>query len=106
MEHGATFGEVLRAAGYRTIISGKWHQRPLPITRGFDRYCGLADGCCNYWNPGIKARPGEGKPARKRKSPRRWAIEGKCGNRRRLVSRADQRPKDQTYRRQIASADL
>jgi len=56
MEHGATFGEVLRAAGYRTIISGKWHQKPLPTTRGFDRYFGLADGCCNFWNPGIKAR--------------------------------------------------
>jgi arylsulfatase len=77
MEHGATFGEVLRAAGYRTLISGKWHQRPLPTARGFDRYYGLADGCCNYWNPGIKARPGEGKPGRKRKSPRRWAIEDK-----------------------------
>ena len=77
MEHGATFGEVLRAAGYRTIISGKWHQRPLPTTRGFDRYYGLADGCCNFWNPGIKARPGEGKPGRKRSSPRRWAIEDK-----------------------------
>ena len=77
MEHGATFGEVLRAAGYRTLISGKWHQKPLPTTRGFDRYYGLADGCCNFWNPGIKARPGEGKPGRKRKSPRRWAIEDK-----------------------------
>jgi hypothetical protein len=29
MEHGATFAEVLRAEGYRTIISGKWHQKPL-----------------------------------------------------------------------------
>ncbi len=78
MEHGATFAEVLRSAGYRTIISGKWHQKPLPTTRGFDRYYGLADGCCNYWNPGIEARPGEGKPGRKRQSPRRWAIEGKA----------------------------
>ena len=78
MEHGATFAEVLRAAGYRTIISGKWHQSPLPTTRGFDRYYGLADGCCNYWNPGTQARPGEGEPGRKRPSPRRWAIEGKA----------------------------
>ena len=77
MEHGATFGEVLRSAGYRTLISGKWHQKPLPTTRGFDRYYGLADGCCNFWNPGIKARPGEGKPGRKRTAPRRWAIENK-----------------------------
>ncbi len=78
MEHGVTFGEVLRKAGYRTIISGKWHQSPLPTTRGFDRYFGLADGCCNFWNPGTEARPGEPAPGRKRKSARRWAIEGEA----------------------------
>jgi len=76
LEHGATFGEVLGATGYRTIISGKWHQQPLPTTRGFDRYYGLADGCCNFFNPGTEARPGEGKPGRKIKNARRWAIEG------------------------------
>lgn len=78
MRHGATFGEVLRAAGYRTLITGKWHQAPLPTTRGFDRYFGLADGCCNFWNPGTVARPGEGKPGRKHSGTRRWAIEGKA----------------------------
>ena len=77
MEHGATFGAVLRPIGYRTLISGKWHQVPLPTTRGFDRYYGLADGCSNFFNPGINARPGEGLPGRKRKSLRRWAIEDK-----------------------------
>ena len=77
MEHGATFGEVLRPIGYRTLIAGKWHQVPLPTTRGFDRYYGLADGCSNFFNPGINARPGEGLPGRKRKSLRRWAIEDK-----------------------------
>jgi len=77
MQYGATFGEVLRAAGYRTLISGKWHQQPLPTTRGFDRYYGLADGCCNYWNPGTKARPGEGVPGQKTPAPRRWVIEDK-----------------------------
>jgi arylsulfatase len=76
MEHGMTFAEVLRPAGYRTIISGKWHQKPLPTTRGFDRYWGLADGCCNFWNPGTEARPGEPAPGRKKKSARRWANEG------------------------------
>ena len=78
MEHGATFGEVLRPIGYRTLISGKWHQVPLPTTRGFDRYYGLADGCSNFFNPGLKARPGEGPPGRKGKTRvRRWAIEDK-----------------------------
>jgi arylsulfatase len=77
MEHGATFGEVLRPIGYRTLISGKWHQVPLPTSRGFDRYYGLADGCSNFFNPGVQARPGEGLPGRKRSSLRRWAIEDK-----------------------------
>ena len=78
MEHGATFGEVLREVGYRTLISGKWHQRPLPTTRGFDRYYGLADGCCNFFNPGVEAREGEGLPGRKGQNRlRRWAIEDK-----------------------------
>ena len=78
MEHGATFGEVLRPIGYRTLISGKWHQTPLPTARGFDRYYGLADGCSNFFNPGLKARPGEGPPGRKGKTRvRRWAIEDK-----------------------------
>ena len=78
MKHGATFGEVLRGVGYRTLIAGKWHQRPLPTSRGFDRYYGLADGCSNFFNPGLEARPGEGPPGRKGKNRvRRWAIEDK-----------------------------
>ena len=78
MEHGATFGEMLRPNGYPTLNSGKWHQVPLPTTRGFDRYYGLADGCSNFFNPGLKARPGEGPPGRKGKTRvRRWAIEDK-----------------------------
>ncbi len=44
LAYGATLGEVLRTVGYRTLIAGKWHQKPLPTTRGFDRYFGLADG--------------------------------------------------------------
>ncbi|MFZ5833000.1 MAG: arylsulfatase [Planctomycetota bacterium] len=80
MEHGITFGELLQSAGYRTICSGKWHQNPIPTTRGFDRYYGLADGCCNYWNPGTEARPGEGPPggkvsADRPRDVRRWCIE-------------------------------
>jgi len=74
--HCVTIAEVLQAAGYRTLMAGKWHQDNLPVRRGFDRYFGLADGCCNFWNPG-KQRPGEPAPGRKRSSWRRWAIDGK-----------------------------
>ncbi len=52
-----TIAEVLRAAGYRTALAGKWHlgsQAPRrPSDRGFDHYFGLLDGCCNYFDPSI-----------------------------------------------------
>lgn len=69
---GKTFGTRMREAGYRTLMSGKWHAGQTPYQRGFDRYFGLTDGCCNFWNPG-NARPGEPEPAKKR--TRRWAID-------------------------------
>jgi len=76
LKHCVTLAEVLKAAGYRTLMTGKWHQREIPVRRGFDRYFGLADGCCNFWNPG-KQREGEPPPGRKWKRWRRWAIDDK-----------------------------
>jgi arylsulfatase len=50
-----TLADLLHEAGYRTVLSGKWHlgrQAPnRPIDRGFDEYYGLLDGCANYFNP-------------------------------------------------------
>ncbi len=49
----ATIAEVLRPAGYTTLMAGKWHvgeRRPhWPTDRGFDRYFGLISGGSNYW---------------------------------------------------------
>ncbi|OPZ17088.1 MAG: Arylsulfatase [candidate division BRC1 bacterium ADurb.BinA364] len=72
----ATIAEALGPAGYNCYMAGKWHQQQLPTDRGFLRYFGLADGACNYFNPGAQ-RPGEPVPGRK--SPgemRRWSIDG------------------------------
>jgi arylsulfatase len=48
-----TIAEVLRPAGYRTLMSGKWHvgeNRPhWPTDRGFEKYFGLISGACNYF---------------------------------------------------------
>jgi arylsulfatase len=48
-----TIAEALRPAGYRTLMSGKWHvggKRPhWPVDRGFDRYFGLLDGASSYF---------------------------------------------------------
>jgi arylsulfatase len=50
----ATIAEVLRAAGYATLMSGKWHvgeSRPhWPTDRGFDHYYGLISGAANYFD--------------------------------------------------------
>ncbi len=69
-----TFGERMRNAGYRTLMTGKWHAGQTPYQRGFDRYYGLTDGCCNFWNPG-HAKGDDPTPARKK--VRRWAIDDK-----------------------------
>ncbi len=51
--HSVTIAEVLKQAGYTTLMSGKWHvgeKRPhWPIDRGFDRYFGLISGGTNYF---------------------------------------------------------
>ena len=73
-----TLGNLLQDAGYRTLWSGKHHGLENPVFLGFDRYYGLKDGACNYFNPG-EQRPGEGKPARKgepgNKRVRSWCID-------------------------------
>ena len=52
-----TLAEALQAAGYRTMMAGKWHngsaEGRLPWQRGFQRYRGLLSGSCNYFNPGL-----------------------------------------------------
>lgn len=59
----ATIGEVLRAAGYTTLMSGKWHvgaERPLwPCDRGFDESYALLGGASNYFHPKALVRNGE-----------------------------------------------
>lgn len=56
-----TIGEVLRDAGYHTLLSGKWHlSRYLnededisnwPLQRGFDKFYGIIHGACSYYDP-------------------------------------------------------
>ncbi len=53
-ERCVTLGEVLKSAGYRTMMSGKWHvgefEDQWPKQRGFDRYYGLISGAMNFFN--------------------------------------------------------
>lgn len=51
--HVVTLPEVLRRAGYRTYMSGKWHVGDLPAhwphARGFDRTFALISGATSYF---------------------------------------------------------
>ena len=44
-----TIAEVLRSAGYATLMSGKWHLAGTPPNRGFDRYFGFLSGAINFF---------------------------------------------------------
>ncbi len=43
------FGEVVQAAGYRTMMIGKWHCAGVPFERGFDRHFGFMGGGTNFF---------------------------------------------------------
>ena len=75
IRNAVTIAEVLKANGYRTLMSGKHHGKENLYNRGFDRCYGLKDGACNHFNPGLK-RDGEPEPAHKVwAAPRKWCID-------------------------------
>ena len=50
----ATFAEVLRLAGYQTMMSGKWHVghtdvNSRPENRGFEKFTGIYSHVDSYW---------------------------------------------------------
>ena len=53
-----TVAQVLRSAGYRTSISGKWNcqrQKPdTPLAWGFEEFYGFPDMPSNYFNPALE----------------------------------------------------
>jgi arylsulfatase len=62
-----TLPELLRDAGYRTIISGKWHlgatKEKAPITRGFERSFALLPGGADHFGGGALDKvAGRGQP--------------------------------------------
>ncbi|MEM7383471.1 MAG: arylsulfatase [Verrucomicrobiota bacterium] len=51
-----TLAQVLKKAGYHTLMTGKWHlglhrRECWPLQRGFDRYFGILSGASDYFNP-------------------------------------------------------
>ncbi|MCG6186302.1 arylsulfatase [Maribellus maritimus] len=51
-----TIAEVLKEAGYTTLMTGKWHlgisdKSKWPLQRGFDKFYGLIPGASNFFKP-------------------------------------------------------
>ena len=62
-----TIAQVLKSAGYKTAMSGKWHvgDKVSPIERGFDDFYGWTTGYgVNSWEPRMMIRLPEGRPRR------------------------------------------
>ena len=60
----ATVPELLRTAGYRTLMSGKWHlseaeQEGTPNARGFDHWYGTYHGAGSFFAPASLTRDGK-----------------------------------------------
>ena len=51
LENTVTLPEVLKSAGYRTFMVGKWHlsPNPGPIRRGFEEFYGMIGGFNSCW---------------------------------------------------------
>lgn len=51
-----TIAEVLKDAGYTTLMTGKWHlgisdKSKWPLQRGFDKFYGIIPGASNFFKP-------------------------------------------------------
>ena len=62
-ENCVTIAEALKASGYTTLMTGKWHLTPFtvgkhnyPLQRGFDHYYGIIGGATSYFDPGSLTR--------------------------------------------------
>jgi arylsulfatase A-like enzyme len=51
-DDAVTLAEVLKLAGYRSFMSGKWHVgTPDPTRHGFEQYFGTLISAATYWDP-------------------------------------------------------
>lgn len=55
-EQCVTLAEVLKKAGYSTLMTGKWHlgyhdKNNWPLQRGFEKYFGIISGASHFMNP-------------------------------------------------------
>jgi arylsulfatase len=57
--------QVLKDAGYTTLMAGKWHLgQPGPVNRGFDDFYGMVHGFDSFWDSSKYTRLPQGRTAR------------------------------------------
>lgn len=63
-DNAVTIAEVLREAGYRTFMTGKWHVgEPVPTKQGFEEFYGFTHGyAVNSWSPKMMVRLPKNRP--------------------------------------------
>jgi arylsulfatase A-like enzyme len=68
-ENAVTLAEVLKAAEYRTFMSGKWHVGTHDPTRhGFEQYFGTLISAATFWDPAQYLRLPQGSKTRRYES--------------------------------------
>ncbi|MFA6174286.1 MAG: sulfatase-like hydrolase/transferase [Kiritimatiellales bacterium] len=66
VRNAVTIPEVLKHAGYRSCMVGKWHlgTKDTPVDHGFDEYYGFLGGFNSYWSQAPYVRLPEGREKR------------------------------------------
>lgn len=64
-ENGITIAEVLKTAGYRSFLAGKWHLGTAdPTKHGFEEFYGTLASAKTFWNPDHYLRLPKGRKPR------------------------------------------
>lgn len=89
-----TLPASLRAAGYQTLMSGKWHlagtqNRFFPSDAGFDRFYGILGGAASFFAPATLTRDRQNIEHEYREDPDYYFTDAITENARQFVTAAD-----------------